>query len=122
MKTKVIALLVLGLIAAPVVCSAQSLKAGTWTGSVIAPEGDETPVTYDVSVKGDSLGIMIHAGEHGDFAAEGGYHSAGKITFVFTPGIRVTCTLTKNEAGEFNGPCVGDDGATGQMKMVPPKE
>jgi hypothetical protein len=121
MKLKVIALLGLALVALPAVGSAQALKAGLWTGTVIAPEGDETIVTYDVTVNGDSLGIVIHAGEHGDFTAEEARHADGKITFFFSPGIRVNCTLTRTDAGDFSGPCVGDDGATGQMKMVPPQ-
>jgi len=121
MKARVLALLLLGL-SVPAVCSAQSLKSGTWTGTVTAPEGDETIVTYDVTVTGDSLGIVIHAGEHGDFTAEGGYHTNGTITFVFVPGIRVSCTLSRKETGEFDGPCAGDDGTTGHMTMVPPKE
>jgi hypothetical protein len=120
-KLKVLALLVFGL-ALPAVCSAQSIKAGLWTGSVVPPEGDETVVTFDVTVKGDSLGIVIHAGEHGDFTVEEARHADGKITFVFVPGIRVTCTLDRKETGEFTGPCIGDDGAAGQMTMVPPKE
>jgi hypothetical protein len=123
MKLKVLALLVFGL-AVPALCSAQSVKAGAWTGSVTPPgEQDAMPVTFDVTVHGDSLGIVLHAGEHGDFTMTNAKHADGKISFTFNPGgPTVTCTLSKTEAGEFSGPCIGDDGSTASMTMVPPKE
>ena len=122
MKLKVLSLLLLGL-AVPAVCSAQSLKSGTWTGTVTPPGEDEAmPVTFDVTVHGDSLGIVIHAGEHGDFTVENGKHADGKITFAFSPGPRVTCTLSRTEAGTFTGPCIEEDGSLAKLTMVPPKE
>jgi hypothetical protein len=119
-KLKVLALLLFGL-SVPAVCSAQSLKAGLWTGTVTPPEGGETVVTYDVTVHGDSLGIVIHAGEHGDFTVENGKHVDGTISFVFHPGPRVTCTLSRTEDGSFAGPCLEDDGSQATVTMVPPK-
>ena len=123
MKLKALALLLFSL-SVPAVCSAQSLKAGTWTGTVIPPgETESIPLTFDVTVNGDSLGIVIHVGEHGDFVAEKGRHADGKITFTFLPpGVVVTCTLERNTEGAFAGPCVGDDGSDASMTMVPPKE
>lgn len=123
MKLKAIALLVLAL-SVPAVCSAQSLKAGTWTGTVIPPgETESIPLTFDVVVNGDSLGIVIHVGEHGDFTAEKGRFADGTITFTFNPPeVVVTCTLARNEKGEFAGPCMGSDGSDASMTMVPPKE
>ena len=53
---------------------------------------------------------------------ENGKHADGKISFVFIPGIRVTCTLTRAEDGAYNGPCIGEDGSEAKMSMVPPKE
>jgi hypothetical protein len=122
-KLKVLALLALAL-TIPAVCSAQSLKAGTWTGTVTPPGEDQAmPVTFDVTVNGDSLGIVLHAGEHGDFAMEKGRFADGKITFTFNPGgPTVACTLTKTAEGDFSGPCIGDDGSEAKMSMVPPKE
>lgn len=121
MKLKVLALLLFG-ISVPAVCSAQSLKAGTWTGTVVPPGQDQPmPVTFDVTVRGDSLGIVLHAGDHGDFTGENVMHSDGKISFVFSPGPRVTCTLAQTEEGAFAGPCMGDDGSEAKMTMVPPK-
>ena len=81
------------------------------------------PVTFDVTVHSDSLSIVLHAGEHGDFTLENGRHADGKITFTFKPGGPVvTCTLAKNAEGAFSGPCIGDDASEASMTMVPPKE
>ena len=123
MKLKAFALLLFGL-AVPAVCSAQSLKSGAWTGTVTPPgEEQAIPLTFDVTVHGDSLGIVLHGGEHGDFTAEEGRHADGKITFIFLPdGIHVSCTLARNAEGVFAGPCVGNDGSQASMTMVPPKD
>jgi hypothetical protein len=80
-------------------------------------------LTFDVIVKGDSLGIVLHVGEHGDFTTDKGRHADGKISFTFyPPDVEVTCTLTRKDDGTFDGPCLGNDGSTASMTMVPPKE
>ena len=121
MKMKFAALLLL-CVATPGLCAAQSLKAGTWTGSVTPPDGGLTVVTYDVTVIGDSLGVVIHAGEHGEFTVRNGHYAEGKITFAFEPGITVRCTLARGEDGTFAGECLAEDGSVAHMTMVPPKE
>jgi hypothetical protein len=126
MKSKVLALLLFGLLA-PGVCAAQSLKSGTWTGTVSPPDGGEEAVTFDVTVNGDSLDIVIHAGMHGDFTVQEGRYAEGKISFKFMPGPEVSCTLTRNEEGVFAGSCFEDNGSEGKMTeakmtMVPPKD
>ena len=122
-KLKALILLVLGL-AVPAVGAAQfPLKAGLWTGSVTPVGGTGViPLTFDVTVHGDSLGIVIHVGDMGEYTANDGRYADGKITFSFSPpGSRVTCTLEK-KAEVFAGPCLGADGDDAEMTMVPPKE
>jgi hypothetical protein len=122
MTSKTLALVLLGLVV-PGLCSAQTaVKAGKWTGSAVPPDQDEVALTFDVTVAGDSLGIIIHAGEHGDFTAIGGHLANKSIIFDFEPGITVHCTLNETAEGEFAGSCLGDDGSVATMKMVPPKE
>ena len=123
MKLKLLGLLLFGL-SVPALCSAQSLKSGTWTGTVVPPgETQSIPLTFDVTVKGDSLAIVIHVGDHGDFPTEKGRYADGTITFTFNPpDVVVTCTLARNAEGAFAGPCVGSDGSDASMTMVPPKE
>ena len=123
MKLKALALLGFTL-ALPSICSAQAVKSGAWTGTVTPPgETQSIPITFDVVVKGDSLGVVIHVGEHGDFPTEKGRYADNTITFTFNPpGVVVTCTLARNEEGVFAGPCIGDDGSDASMTMTPPKE
>src|SRR6185436_2023793 len=120
MRSKTLALLFLGLIV-PAICSAQAIKPGTWTGSVIPPEGELTIVTYDVTMVGDTLGIVIHAGEHGDFTATEAKFDEKTIRFPFQPGPVVRCSLPLHEEGEYAGNCMEASGSVAQMTMVPPK-
>lgn len=122
MKWKTLAVLLVAFMAPAAVCSAQTLKSGTWTGTVQPPDGPVTDLTFDVTVMGDSLGVVIHAGEHGDFTAREGHYRDGKITFAFEPGITVRCSLSRGEDGNFAGECQGEDGTLAPMTMVPPKE
>jgi hypothetical protein len=111
-------------VATPGLCAAQSqpLKSGTWTGTVVPPEGDITSVTFEVTVNPGSLAIVIHAGEHGNFETKEARYADGKITFTFEPGPVVACTLTRDDAGVFKGSCLDDEGGEAKLTMVPPKE
>ena len=122
MTSKTIALLAIGLLV-PGLCSAQSVKPGKWTGSVVPPEQDEVALTFDVTVMGDTLGVVIHAGEHGDFTATEGHFADKTISFNFEPGGPVVhCVLKEDAEGTYAGNCLGDDGSIATMKMIPPKE
>ncbi|MEP7324856.1 MAG: hypothetical protein ABI836_02810 [Gemmatimonadota bacterium] len=123
MRSKTFALLLLTLLV-PAICSAQTVKPGKWTGFAVPPDADqEVPLTFDVTVNGDSLGIAIHAGEHGDFAATEGHYADHTISFNFEPGSpRVHCVLTLSADGVYTGDCVGEDLKSAQMTMVPPTD
>jgi len=123
MTSKIVTLLLLGLVV-PGLCSAQSIKPGKWTGTAVNPDGQPATLTFDVTETGDSLGIVIHAGLHGDFTATNGHIGDKTITFGFKPGPEVQCTLTLEAEGSYAGDCVdaGGSGAKMGMRMVPPKE
>jgi hypothetical protein len=123
MTSRTVALLLLGLLI-PALCSAQSIKPGKWTGSAVNPDGQPQQLTFDVNEAGDSLGIVIHAGLHGDFTVTNGHIGDKTITFSFKPGPEVHCTLMLEAAGSYAGDCVEADssGAKMGMRMVPPKE
>ncbi len=122
MTSKTVALLTLALVV-PGLCAAQSPKAGKWTGSAVPREMGEVPLTFDVTVSDDSLGITIHAGEHGDFLAEGGHYADKTISFTFVPGgPTVHCVLKEDAESAYTGSCLGDDGSVVAMTMIPPKE
>ena len=102
---------------------AQKLEAGKWTGTVAPPGQSAVPVSYDVTMKADTIAITVNAGEHGTFAFSDVKLSDKTLTFWFTPGPRVECTLTRREDGAFEGPCrESGSGETASMVMVPPKK
>jgi hypothetical protein len=94
---------------------------GAWTGTVTPPEGMTVNVTYDVAYAGDTLRIVIRAGEHGTFDTYDVKHEAEKLSFRFRPGPEVTCVLNKKDAG-FAGTCTEDDGSVASMDLAPPRK
>jgi hypothetical protein len=102
---------------------AQNLEPGEWTGTVTPPgEQQGMEVTYDVTMKGDTLGITVNAGEGGSYTLNGVKLDDQTLTFWFTPGPRVECTLTFRKDGAFAGPCLDSEGGTASMVMIPPKK
>jgi hypothetical protein len=113
----------LALVAVPSAAFGQKMEAGKWTGTVTPPGGETAQVTYDVTVAGDSIAIRIEAGEHGTFDAAGTKLVADTLTFSFTPGPTVNCTLKRRpEDRAFAGACVDPDGGAAQIVMIPPKQ
>jgi hypothetical protein len=101
----------------------QKLEAGKWTGTVLSPgEQEPLPVTYDVTVQGDTIGIRVDVGEHGSFSFSEVKLNDDTLTFWFTPGPRVDCTLAAREDGAFAGSCRDPEGGVARMVMVPPKK
>jgi len=99
----------------------QSLKPGTWTGTIAPPGSDGFAVTYDVVVEDDSLAITVHA-PPGDRPFHEIEVSENALKFWFEPGPRVSCVLAKQEDASYAGDCVAEDGSVGHLTMVPPKE
>ncbi|MGH7460331.1 MAG: hypothetical protein ACREMA_04795 [Longimicrobiales bacterium] len=102
---------------------AQKLEPGKWTGSVTSP-GEQTamPVTFDVTLKGDTIGITVSAGEHGSFTFSEVKLADNTLTFWFSPGPRVDCKLARREDGAFAGACTDTQGGVATMVMVPPRK
>lgn len=99
----------------------QSLKPGTWTGTIAPPGSEPFDVTYDVVFEGDSLTITVHA-PPGDRPFHDIEVSENELTFWFEPGPPVNCVLAKQEDGSYAGDCLDDGGSAGHLTMVPPKE
>ena len=103
--------------------SAQQIEAGKWTGTVTPPNGEErVEVTYDVTLKGDTIGITVVAGEHGSFPFSEVKLVEKTLTFWFQPGPRVDCKLDRKDDGSFEGACRDSDGGDARMVMLPPKK
>src|SRR5262245_25271077 len=105
----------------PVAASGQKIQVGQWTGTVTPPGEATLNVTYDVSMKGDTILIKFNAAEHGSFDLEEVKLADGKLTFHFTPGPRIDCTLNKKDDGSFAGQCT-DGSQPADMVMLPPKK
>ena len=106
----------------PAPASAQTLEAGTWTGRVTEPDGDGLDVTFAVAIKGDTISIAVTAGQHGTFPFSDVKLNDRTLTFNWSPGVRVDCTLTRRDDGAYEGPCKDAQGSEGRILMVPPKK
>ena len=120
MRTRFITAVAAAILALPIAASAQTLKPGIWTGTVTPPSEGVVAVTFDVKVAGDTTSITLTAGEHGTFKLEDIKVTADKLTFKFTPGPVVSCTLAKRDDGSYAGEC-SDGAEAAQMTMIPPK-
>lgn len=102
---------------------AQTLQPGKWTGTVTPPgEQQSIPVTFQVTVSGDTTRITVDAGEHGSYPFSDVKLSDQTLTFWFMPGPRVDCALRLGEDGVLQGPCHDTEGGIASMSMVPPRK
>jgi len=122
MKKLVIAIAAVLPLVAFTTAHAQKLEPGKWTGTVAPPGEQAMDVTYDVTMKGDTIGIAVNAGEHGTFTFNDVKLDADTLTFWFAPGPRVECTLKRAETGAFAGECRDPEGGIATMAMIPPKK
>jgi hypothetical protein len=119
MKTLLPALL-LAVLTVP--AAAQSLPTGLWTGSV-TPTGEEPlALTFEVTVSGDTISIMMITPDRGSYPVENAQYKDDTLTFVFHPGPRVQCSLPRQSDGSYTGECKGEDDLSAVMTMVPPKK
>lgn len=113
----------LAILAIPSFASAQTLPAGSWTGTSVTPDGEEVKVNFDVTVSGDSTIIVAHTIEHGSFTFTDVRVAADTLSFKFQPGPLVECVLPKQADGSYSGLCrAGETGETATMVMIPPRK
>jgi hypothetical protein len=106
-------------LAIPSFAASQSLKPGTWTGTVNPPGEAAVDANFEVRVAGDTIGITLK-GEFGEFPLSDVKLSADRLMFTFSPGTTVRCTLQLGENGGYSGDCTDSDGGTGVIVMNPP--
>src|SRR5688572_11770594 len=105
----------------------QTLSPGMWTGTMTwsssgRPEG--LIGSYDVVVKGDTIGITMNA-DGGRLPFSEVKLNGNTLTFWASPGARAFCTLTRRDDGAFEGPCKAErnpEASTLRVLMVPPKK
>ena len=122
MRTFATLLSLLALAALPGVAAAQKLEPGKWTGVVNDPDGDRHEVEFDVTVKGDTIGIQVIAPGRGSFPFNDVKLVDKTLSFWFEPGVRVECKLNRRDDGAFEGSCSDSNGGNATMLMVPPKK
>ena len=106
---------IMGVAAAP--ADAQDLVSGTWTGTIEPPDGMVVDVEYEVD--GDTPAITMSAmGE--SIMLDDIEVTDEAIHFTFNIGVYVVCELPLRDDGGYEGECVGDDGDSGWLTMVPP--
>ncbi len=99
---------------------AQTLQEGAWTGAAVTPGGETFELTYTVSHPDGVLSIMMEVTGQGSFPLDGVGLTDGELSFAFNAGTFLTCVLTQQDDGGFEGVCLADDGSSGQLTMIPP--
>ncbi len=99
---------------------AQTLQEGAWTGTAVTPEGQTFGLTYNVSHSDSVLSIMLDVEGQGTFPLNDVGLADGELSFSFEAGNFLTCVLTQQDDGGFEGECLADDGTSGQLTMMPP--
>ena len=110
---------VVALLMLPAMLAAQEVPAGKWTGTITPPNGTTVQATFDVTVAGDSIAITLN-GPFGSLPSSEGRIHPDRLTFTFSPGTRVECTLMLQEDRSYKGECLDSDGDPGIIVMVPP--
>ena len=115
-------LLVAASIATPCTVAAQALPLGTWSGAMSAPGGTPIPVSFQVGRTDSGLSIVMSSAQvEGEIAFTDVRLQGDSLTFWWEPGVRVECTLTRTDAGGFEGSCSDGSGSgEGILRMVPP--
>ena len=119
-------LLVLTAVHLPTPANAQSMVAGTWSGSVTSPYGHSRPVNYRVAGTGDSLTITLTDSSGVNPVGFGELHLLGDtLRFTFAGGAQgspVVCALVRQTGGVYEGSCKDSQRRQGRMRMVPPRK
>jgi hypothetical protein len=104
-----------------------ALEQGTWTGVMSFVDSGiqhRLGAAYDVTVKGDTIAIMMHVGGEGSLPLNDIKLIDGKLMFSVSPGALAHCTLTRRDDRAFEGPCIAPgrppEDSTLRILMVPP--
>jgi hypothetical protein len=121
-----LSLVALTILAAPTLTAplaAQEIVAGTWAGSLTGPDGQSFPVEIVVAGEGDDMSVTMVAPGQGEMPFSRVSQSEGQLNLGFDVpgGVTVDCELMGAEDGSYAGDCVGSDGQSGVLKMIPPQ-
>lgn len=107
------------LVTTAVPLTAQDLKVGTWTGTMVPPEGLSAPVAFEV-VDDSGLAITMTVEGTAPRPLETIALNGDLLTFSFSMGTDVRCELERQADGSFTGPCSSGAMRKGTLTMEPP--
>ncbi|MDH3733227.1 MAG: hypothetical protein OEU54_06810 [Gemmatimonadota bacterium] len=104
----------------------QDLPTGVWSGTVSPPDQAGFDVSYEVSYDDEGalkIDLIPPAGlgAPASIPFESLEFEDGSLTFSWFGGTALTCELTQQEDGSFEGECVDTGGTPGILVMVPPE-
>ena len=105
-------------LAAPI--AGQDLEVGTWTGTMVPPEGIPAPVAFEVVDDGGRQAITMTVEGTAPRPLETIALNGDLLTFSFTMGTDVRCELERRSDGSFAGPCSSGPMRMGTLTMEPP--
>jgi len=103
---------------------AQDLQPGLWSGEMTPPGGDPLPVMFEVGERDGALRIVMMNEDLGPMDLTDEALAGDELTFWWNPGVRVDCTLMRQEDGSLEGICADERrpaGGQGRLTMVPPE-
>lgn len=103
---------------------AQDMQPGLWTGEMVPPGGDPLEVMFEVGERDGALRIVMMNSDLGPMDLTEEALEGDELSFAWNPGVRVECTLTRQDNGSFEGICADERGAAGgqgTLTMVPPE-
>lgn len=113
----------MSLFAAPAVAQ-EKLIEGTWTGTIVSPEGQVFDVDYEIEYLEDELSITLlpppEAGVAEIEAMDVGFEEE-LLTFSLQVGTAVDCVLAEQDDGRYEGACDDGSGESGILTMYPPE-
>jgi len=114
--------LVLGLGLVAPAAAQEKLATGTWTGTVLTPDGQLIELAWEVSYTDDALSIeLIPPPEVSPSLLAGNpVFDAGFLVFTIEVGETVSCNLATQDDGSIEGECVDSTGGAAIMSMMPP--
>lgn len=103
----------------------EKMETGVWTGTVFAPDGQMFELSYDVSYADDALAIELFLPPETGIAsllAGDPMQDGGTLVFTLDVGEVVSCELSEQDNGQYEGECIDSTGGAGLMTMIPPED
>ncbi len=112
--------ILLALLLAVELASAQHIRDGDWVGRVIHLTGRSMDVVYQVRNQPEGVRITMVVQGYGPFEFERIRATRDSLRFTWEPSFELACTLARLEDGVYQGACMDPWGGFGGIVMAPP--